>query len=917
TNPDGKSGSLTNGFAITDGIRPGTITNLAVVATTTTSITLTWTASGDDGYTGTATGYDLKIATFTITEANWDSAARIQGIANPKLSGGTESFIVSNLSSGVTYYFALKAQDDAGLKSVISNVAKAVTLGLIWQKGVSYTSWWYDSYNSQDSDTSIENLGTTGTKWVSLLVTWYQDTNVSTTIYRDTQRTPDDAGLIRAINKIHSLGMKVMLKPHVDIKDDTWRGAIEPSDWNAWFGSYTDFINYYADFAQNNGVEQLCIGCELEKTVSHETEWRKVIEGVRSRFTKPITYAANWDGYDKVNFWDVLDYAGVDAYYPLTDKDNPTIPELMEGCNKWAGSLTLWQQTINKPVIFAEIGYRSIDGVNKHPWEWTGTGTIDLQEQADCYESAFQVFWGKPWFYGMYWWNWDTNPNQGGMTDPNYTPHNKPAEDILCGWYKGIQPQPLNISSNTGINIGTTSVIINGTYFRFGADVRLVKNGSIILGTTTVVIPSGTITTLFDLAGKEPEIWDVVVTNPDGKSGTLTGGFTITKPIIDISGNNQTGTVAATLTSFVVKVTDTYGNPIVGHTVHWQIINSPVTASLSAATTTTGTNGTTLSSLTLGTKSGTYKVTATSGSMEEAPLAQATFTATATPGTASILSEVTSNNQTGTVATTLTPFVVKVTDTYGNPIAGHIVHWQIIDTMAGASLSAATTTTGTDGTTLSSLTLGTKSGTYKVTATSDSTEGAPLAQATFTATATPDTASLVEISAVPATILKGGTFTLTIIPKDKNGNVIQSQGTVTLSNLTTSLLPAISNIHAATTLVATITLSPNRGRDVITATVTIGANHVSGTCSILVLLPKEQGDIAVVLPQGTATANGTFTENFWIEIEDKSDAGILTLLSGQIGVAVEITMGTETGGTITGTLPTTIFVEIPFDSTKL
>ncbi|MFH1562645.1 MAG: PEGA domain-containing protein, partial [Nitrospirota bacterium] len=486
-------------------------------------------------------------------------------------------------------------------------------------------------------------------------------------------------------------------------------------------------------------------------------------------------------------------------------------------------------------------------------------------------------------------------------------------------------------------------------------------------------------------------------------SGSMQATFTATAApdtadiLSEVTGNNQTSTVTAVLTPFVVKVTDTYGNPIAGHLVHWQIIESPATASLSTTTTTTGIDGTTSSILTLGTKSGTYLVTAI-GSM------QATFTTTATPGTAGILSEVTGNNQTNTVTAELTPFVVKVTDTYGNPIAGHSVHWEIIDSPATATLSTATTTTGINGTTSSILTLGTKSGTYIVTA-----QGSM--QATFTATATPGTLSriiienlegieidtysmttdgtlslyclgydadnnligdiagtwtveggigtcaptygtstifypttagtgtisaqhesltdttgvitvnagslfLVEISATPTTILKGGTFTLTIIPKDKNGNIIASQGTVTLSNRTSSILPTISNIQATTNIIATITLSPNGGWDVITADVTIGANHVSGTCSILVLLPKEQGEIDVVLPWGTATAKGTFTENFWIKIEDKSDAGTLTLLAGQIGIAVEITMGTETG-IITGTLPTTIFVEIPFDSSKL
>ena len=35
----------------------------------------------------------------------------------------------------------------------------------------------------------------------------------------------------------------------------------------------------------------------------------------------------------------------------------------------------------------------------------------------------------------MYFWNWTTNPNQGGLNNEDYTPHGKPAEDILEEWY--------------------------------------------------------------------------------------------------------------------------------------------------------------------------------------------------------------------------------------------------------------------------------------------------------------------------------------------------------------------------------------------------------------------------------------------------------------------------------------------------
>ena len=37
----------------------------------------------------------------------------------------------------------------------------------------------------------------------------------------------------------------------------------------------------------------------------------------------------------------------------------------------------------NKPILFTEIGYRSIDGANTAPWDYQVSAKIDLQEQAD------------------------------------------------------------------------------------------------------------------------------------------------------------------------------------------------------------------------------------------------------------------------------------------------------------------------------------------------------------------------------------------------------------------------------------------------------------------------------------------------------------------------------------------------------
>jgi hypothetical protein len=53
----------------------------------------------------------------------------------------------------------------------------------------------------------------------------------------------------------------------------------------------------------------------------------------------------------------------------------------------------------------------------------------------DCYEAAFQILWNRTWFYGFYWWNWETKPYAGGVNDAGFTPQNKPAENTIQTWY--------------------------------------------------------------------------------------------------------------------------------------------------------------------------------------------------------------------------------------------------------------------------------------------------------------------------------------------------------------------------------------------------------------------------------------------------------------------------------------------------
>jgi hypothetical protein len=314
-------------------------------------------------------------------------------------------------------------------------------------KGMSYAGWRAGCYATPSSDLSLSHIAETGADWISLVVTTYQDDLASTTI-SPTEATPTDDELVRALDAAHALGLKVMLKPHLDLwrDPDHWRGEIGSAfgtedQWRAWFASYRAQLEHYAGLAESRGADMFCVGTELEGTSGREADWRAVIAAVRARYHGPLIYAANHGGEEtRLAWWDAVDLIGVDAYYALAEHPDPTLDKLAEAWSspreRLAGLASRW----GKSIVFTEIGYRSIPGTASHPWDWQVEGQADVEEQADAYRAAYEAFAGQSWFGGFFWWSWGTDPFEGGPCDTGYSPHDKPAEGLLRTWYGAARP---------------------------------------------------------------------------------------------------------------------------------------------------------------------------------------------------------------------------------------------------------------------------------------------------------------------------------------------------------------------------------------------------------------------------------------------------------------------------------------------
>ncbi len=126
------SGGRLNAFmtlAEPDSASPSTISDLTVVNTEATRITLSWTATGDDSRLGRASYYDIRYSLSPIDSSNFNSAYEASGEPDPQMAGLTEAFVITGLDFNTTYYFAVKTYDEWNNSSGISNSPWSTTLG--------------------------------------------------------------------------------------------------------------------------------------------------------------------------------------------------------------------------------------------------------------------------------------------------------------------------------------------------------------------------------------------------------------------------------------------------------------------------------------------------------------------------------------------------------------------------------------------------------------------------------------------------------------------------------------------------------------------------------------------------------------------------------------------------------------------
>jgi hypothetical protein len=380
--------------------------------------------------------------------------------------------------------------------------------------------------------------------------------------------------------------------------------------------------------------------------------------------------------------------------------------------------------------------------------------------------------------------------------------------------------------------------------------------------------------------------------------------------ITAISGMDQSGQVGATLVNpLVVLVADAFGNPIPGIDVVWTADGGGV---VSSATTTTGADGQTSVTRTLGTTAGTQRTLASVDGLAGSPV---TFVHTATAGAASGLSIVSGNGQTGPVSTELPlPLVVALKDGGGNPVPAAAVSWVI--GAGGGSVTPSTSTTDATGQATAAWTLGSTPGVNNNTV---SAVVSGIGVVGFSATATAGAPARLSIQTQPsASAVSGAVLGQQPVIQllDAGGNAATQSGVTVQVAIATgggSLGGATSKLTDANGRAAftdlSITGSPGARTLRFSATnfaaVTSGTVNLTPAPTVTTITadtpdPSRTGDL-VTVSFTVASANGTPSGS--VQVDDGGNTCTGTLSSGQGSCAIGLT--TTGSRTLTATYAAT------------
>jgi len=263
----------------------------------------------------------------------------------------------------------------------------------------------------------LDALAAIGVNWVAIHP--YAGVRADGSLrWRDMDPEHPPEWVARPIREAHARGLSILVVPHLAHWGGPWqwRGEVDFAEGAAlerFFDDYERWITAIAACARE--ADGFAVASELDRLARHEARWRDVIAGVRTATSARLTWAASWNAYQDVPFWDAVDAIGVQAYFPLCSAADPGDTELRAAWKPILADLRALHERTGKPIVFTELGYNRSLASAREPWAYAQDGG-ELAARAEalqvrCLSSALAAIAPESeWLRGAILWKWFVGP---------------------------------------------------------------------------------------------------------------------------------------------------------------------------------------------------------------------------------------------------------------------------------------------------------------------------------------------------------------------------------------------------------------------------------------------------------------------------------------------------------------------------
>lgn len=247
-------------------------------------------------------------------------------------------------------------------------------------------------------------------------------------------------GVLHCVKLAKQQGLKVMLKPHIWIARGEYTGNLKfdaEEQWTEFENSYREYLYQYLELFSESEIDMVCIGTELDEfAINRPQYWKSLAEDIREDFKVSVTYSANWDLYQALDIWSSLDFIGISAYFPLVLNSDYSLNQFEKEWLPHKKLLVEMNKQFNKPILFTEYGYRSIEDAASKPWISDTKEKVNQMDQKKAYQAIYKTFWNESWFAGGFSWKWYLhNGYSNERLAMDYTVQGKPALEIMKEQY--------------------------------------------------------------------------------------------------------------------------------------------------------------------------------------------------------------------------------------------------------------------------------------------------------------------------------------------------------------------------------------------------------------------------------------------------------------------------------------------------